>query len=102
MLDFAGLGDLIATSLSEHSHNRRFGEMLAEGRSLAYAEKKLGVLPEGVKALSAMKKLSVKYRTAMPVAGAILKVIEKKMKPRELVKDFMKIGTKKERKSCYG
>ena len=100
VLDFAGIGDLIATSLSEHSHNRRLGEMLAEGRSLAYAEKQLGVLPEGLKSLKAAAKLSKKYNVKMPVAGAILKVINKEMKPAELIKDFMETGTEHERKSC--
>ena len=100
VLDLAGLGDLIATSLSEHSHNRRFGEMIAEGRSLAYAEKQLGVLPEGLKALRAAEKLSKKYRVKMPVAGAILKIVEKKLRPSKLVESFMETGTEHERKSC--
>jgi len=94
VLDFAGLGDLIATSLSEHSHNRRFGEMLAEGRSLAYAEKKLGVLPEGLKALRAARILSKKYRRKMPVAEAILEVVEKKIKPKALIESFMDPGVR--------
>jgi len=100
VLDFAGLGDLIATSLSEHSHNRRFGEMLAEGRTLSYAEKQLGVLPEGLKALRAAAKLSKQYRVKMPVAGAILAVIDNKIRPSKLVADFMETGTEHERKSC--
>jgi glycerol-3-phosphate dehydrogenase (NAD(P)+) len=100
VLDFTGIGDLIATSLSEHSHNRRFGEMIAAGKSLAYAEKQLGVLPEGLKALRTAEKLSKKYRVKMPVAGAILKVIDKKMKPSKLIENFMETSVENERKSC--
>ena len=94
VLDVAGLGDLIATSLSEHSHNRRFGEMLAKGRSLDYAEKQLGVLPEGFKALRVAKRLSAKYRAKMPLADTILKIINKQLKPSKLVENFMDPGAR--------
>ncbi len=100
VLNLAGLGDLIATSLSEHSHNRRFGEMLADGKSLAYAEKILGVLPEGLKALRAAEKLSKKHRVKMPVAGAILNIIDKQLKPSKLIENLLETGTENERKSC--
>ena len=35
-LYLSGIGDLLATSLSEHSHNRGLGERLASGRSIRY------------------------------------------------------------------
>ncbi len=71
----AGLGDLIATSLSEHSHNRRLGELLAQGLSFEDARKKMGVLPEGERTLRVAVALSEKYHTSMPVARGILNVI---------------------------
>ncbi|NJP05815.1 MAG: hypothetical protein HC837_09440 [Chloroflexaceae bacterium] len=42
----AGLGDLLATSLSGHSHNRSLGERLAEGQTLDAIKTAMGVLPE--------------------------------------------------------
>jgi len=47
----AGLGDLLATSLSPYSHNRRFGELPAQGKSLAQIKTTRGLLPEKVKTL---------------------------------------------------
>ncbi len=88
----AGLGDLIATSLSEHSHNRKLGELLSKGLSFKEAQKKLGVLPEGVKTLRIAVYLSEKYHTPMPVARGILGVIEGSVSSSFLVKNFMKIG----------
>lgn len=88
----AGLGDLIATSLSEHSHNRRLGELLSQGYSFDQAQKEMGVLPEGVKTLRIAVYLSEKYHTPMPVARGILRVIEGELAPLSLVKNFMRIG----------
>jgi glycerol-3-phosphate dehydrogenase (NAD(P)+) len=88
----AGLGDLIATSLSEHSHNRRLGELLSKGLTFEQAKKELGVLPEGLRALLSATYLAEKYHTAMPVAEGILKVIDGKIKPQQLVEDFMFMG----------
>lgn len=88
----AGLGDLIATSLSEHSHNRRLGELLSQGYSFAQAQKIMGVLPEGVKTLKIAVYLSEKYHTPMPVARGILSVIERELEPLLLVENFMRIG----------
>jgi len=88
----AGLGDLIATSLSGHSHNRKLGELLSKGLSFEQAQKKMGVLPEGVKTLKVAVYLAEKYHIHMPVARGILNVIEGKMEPLSLVKNFMQIG----------
>lgn len=88
----AGLGDLIATSLSEHSHNRKLGELLSQGYSFEQAQKEMRVLPEGVKTLKIAVYLSEKYHTPMPVARGILSVIEGKLSPIFLVEKFMQIG----------
>ena len=86
----SGLGDLIATSLSEFSHNRRLGKLLSQGYSLDKAKKEMGNLPEGVKALKVVVYLAEKYSTPIPVAKEILQVIEGKLKPSLLVKNFMR------------
>jgi glycerol-3-phosphate dehydrogenase (NAD(P)+) len=64
----AGLGDLFATSLSEHSHNRRFGELLAGGRSPEAARAALGILPEGYNTLQVVLKIAGSRGIAVPVA----------------------------------
>jgi len=46
----AGLGDLVATGFSRDSHNRRFGQQLAAGQTVAEIRKEVGWLPEGVQA----------------------------------------------------
>lgn len=46
----AGLGDLVATGFSAHSHNRALGQRLAAGQSAKAIARKTGWLPEGVRA----------------------------------------------------
>ena len=88
----AGLGDLIATSLSQHSHNRKFGELLSKGLSAEAAQKKMGVLPEGLKALRIALYLGEKYHIPMPVAKGLSNVVAGELKAATLVDNFKRIG----------
>lgn len=88
----AGLGDLLATSLSEHSHNRRLGEMLSEGKNLEQAKQEMGILPEGIKVMRIAVYLSEKYHVAMPVAEGIHKSVDGGMSAKEFVDNFMLMG----------
>ncbi len=88
----AGLGDLIATCLSAHSHNRRLGYLLGKGHSFSEAQEKMGVLPEGIRTLRIAVYLAEKYHTPMPVARGVLGVMEGEFSAECLVRNFMKIG----------
>lgn len=81
----SGIGDLIATSLSDHSHNRSMGKRVAQGLSLAEIEKQMGVLPEGYHTLSRMLPLADELAVAMPLAKLLDAVIE----GREPVANFL-------------
>lgn len=74
-LYLSGMGDLLATSLSEHSHNRRFGELLASDKRLEEAREIMGVLPEGFNALQAVLYIAEKMHLSMPLAHGLLHVI---------------------------
>jgi glycerol-3-phosphate dehydrogenase (NAD(P)+) len=71
----AGLGDLLATSLSGQSHNRRLGELLATGQSIVEIETTQGLLPEGYQTLHTMLMLAEKVHTPVPLALGIWNVI---------------------------
>lgn len=88
--ELAGLGDLMATSLSAHSHNRRLGKLLSTGYSLAQAREKMGGLPEGVRNLRTAVTLSKKFRTPMPLARGIADVVDGAVKPAALINRFFK------------
>ena len=53
----AGMGDLVATGLAGASHNRKLGNMLADGETLDQIKARTGWLPEGVKATAALVRM---------------------------------------------
>lgn len=71
----AGLGDLIATGLSGDSHNRRFGEALARGRTAEDLKAETGWLPEGAQAVTAVCVLARAGKVAAPLAGWVRGVL---------------------------
>jgi glycerol-3-phosphate dehydrogenase (NAD(P)+) len=74
-LYLAGIGDLLATSLSSHSHNRHMGELLAKGLSLAQIEQEMGVAPEGYNTLKTTLYIAERLRISLPLARGLWDVI---------------------------
>lgn len=60
----AHLGDYETTLFSEYSHNRKYGEMMAQGA-------KFEKLAEGVMTAKAMKELGDKYNLELPITNAV-------------------------------
>jgi glycerol-3-phosphate dehydrogenase (NAD(P)+) len=89
-LYLAGIGDLLATSLSPHSHNRRMGELLAQGLTLPQVEKEMGVAPEGYNTLKSMLYLAEKLHVAMPLAKGLWDVIHGKYTAEKFITSFIR------------
>ncbi|PGM55654.1 NAD(P)H-dependent glycerol-3-phosphate dehydrogenase [Bacillus sp. AFS053548] len=62
------LGDYEATLFSMHSHNRKFGQAFAEGKSF-------DKLAEGVSTIKALKELSDQYDVELPICNALFEII---------------------------
>ncbi|NTU79032.1 MAG: NAD(P)H-dependent glycerol-3-phosphate dehydrogenase [Chloroflexales bacterium] len=71
----AGMGDLLATALSAQSHNRRLGEQIAAGRTVAEIEAASGLLPEGYQTLRLVLLLAEKIHVPAPLALGIWHVL---------------------------
>jgi glycerol-3-phosphate dehydrogenase (NAD(P)+) len=89
-LYLSGIGDLLATSLSGQSHNRRMGELLAQGLSLAQIEKEMGVAPEGYNTLKAMLYIAEKLHIAMPLAKGLWDVIHGRTTAEKFITSFIR------------
>jgi glycerol-3-phosphate dehydrogenase (NAD(P)+) len=89
-LYLSGIGDLLATSLSEHSHNRRMGELLAQGLSRAAIEQEMGVMPEGYNTLRSMLYIAEKMHVAMPLAKGLWDVINGRYSADKFIQSFMR------------
>lgn len=71
-----GMGDLIVTATSQHSRNRKFGELLGQGmtKDEAIAEVKMTV--EGVYSVKALYQLAKKHNLDLPIVTTIYEVLE--------------------------
>lgn len=89
IFDLAGLGDLIATSLSPASRNRRFGECLAEGLCRADALTKVNQVVEGVNAVKIMLALGKKFKIKLPLADTVYKIVWDQKDPAKELNKFL-------------
>lgn len=83
------LGDYQATLFSEHSHNRKFGEMFIQG-------KKYTKLAEGVATTRALVKLGEKYNVDLPITNAINSIVNKNKDPNKVLSELFLRSIKKE------
>lgn len=75
MSGLSGLGDLIVTTMSEHSRNRTFGTLLAKGLTPEQALVEVGAVVEGYKTAKSAHYLALKYDVDMPIIRAIYEVL---------------------------
>jgi glycerol-3-phosphate dehydrogenase (NAD(P)+) len=88
----AGIGDLITTSISPNSRNRKFGKLLAQGYSTEEALKKVGMEVEGVSMAKTIRKLS-KFNLYIPLVNFVASIIFDDVKNirEELIKTLNEI-----------
>ena len=71
----AGLGDLVLTTTSDLSRNRRLGLAVGRGESLEAASAALGQVAEGVKTAQAVAKLGREMGVDLPISQAVHSVL---------------------------
>lgn len=84
-MGLAGLGDLVLTCTDNQSRNRRFGLLLAEGKTPAEAAATIGQVVEGAKAAAEVLRLADRLGVDTPITREIAKVIAGEIKPVEAV-----------------
>ncbi len=80
------LGDYETTLFSKHSHNRKYGESLAQGEAF-------DKLAEGVYTASAMKLLGEKYNVDLPITNAVYRTVYEKRPPIEELSELFRRQT---------
>ena len=81
----AGMGDLIATSYSPLSRNRRLGELMARGLSLDAALAEIGETAEGATTTPAALRLAARLGVEMPIAEGLHGILYGGIAPRDAV-----------------
>lgn len=85
----SGLGDLIVTTLSEHSRNRRAGKLLARGYTKPEIEKELGMVVEGLDNIEVVYEMSKKLNIQTPITDSVYGILHGKIKPENISKMLM-------------
>jgi glycerol-3-phosphate dehydrogenase (NAD(P)+) len=82
-MGLAGLGDLVLTCTDNQSRNRRFGLLLAEGKTPDEAQQIIGQVVEGQKAAQEVLRFAGRLGVAVPITEVISRVIAGEIKPVE-------------------
>jgi len=90
----AGLGDLVLTCTGALSRNRRVGQGL--GRGLSLAEASAGLVAEGVRTTLAACALAEQEGIEMPIARQMKAVLYEGKTPREALEELMLRSLKRE------
>lgn len=85
----AGLGDLVVTCGSRHSRNRRFGELLAKGRSPAWIARHHRFVAEGVATSKAAVRLADRARVEIPIIREVHRIIDQGKSVRQAVESLL-------------
>lgn len=81
----AGIGDLIVTCMSNHSRNRRCGQLIGRGDSLEAAIEKIGMAVEGAWTIKAAEALRLTHQVEMPIVEQLYRVLYKGADPKQAV-----------------
>lgn len=85
----AGMGDLIATCVSNRSRNHRVGFGLAAGKSLEEIIEEMEEVAEGVNTTGAVLDLAAQNEIEMPIATQVGRVLYEGVNPREAMLTLM-------------
>ncbi len=91
-----GLGDLIVTCGSQHSRNRKAGELIAKGYSMEETKKQIGMTIESIDNIDAAYHLAQKYQVEMPIVETVYEVLYHGLNPKQAVEILMTRELKEE------
>lgn len=98
----AGMGDLVLTCTGGLSRNRRVGEKLGQGMTLAQILDDMNMVAEGVKTSESAYNLSKKLGLDMPITDQVYQVVHQNKPARDAVRDIMTRDLKPELLGLYG
>lgn len=82
----AYLGDLLVTSYSIHSRNRRLGLMIGHGCSVKTALNEMTMVAEGYFAADCIRHINTRHQVDMPIAQMVYEVLYEKASARKSMK----------------
>lgn len=84
----AYLGDLLVTSYSSFSRNRRLGQLIGHGCTVKSALNEMTMIAEGYFAAECIRHINEKHNVSMPIADMVYDVLYKRANPRRRMKEL--------------
>ena len=88
-LGLSGMGDLVATCMSNLSRNYQLGLNLGKGMSLSDAKLQVGQVAEGIRTLEVIRNESKRLDIKMPLVESMYNIIKQNASPDSLIKDLI-------------
>jgi glycerol-3-phosphate dehydrogenase (NAD(P)+) len=92
----SGIGDLVVTCGSQHSRNRRAGQMIGQGNKLEETLEAIGMVVEGIHTTRIVHQLALEMNIDMPITKACYRILYEGEKPRAEVEQLMRRQRKHE------
>ncbi|MCT4612728.1 MAG: NAD(P)-dependent glycerol-3-phosphate dehydrogenase [Clostridia bacterium] len=71
----SGYGDLIVTSISEHSRNKRAGKLIASGKTMQQVNEEIKMVVEGFESVKIAEKLKKTQCVNMPIQNVVYRIV---------------------------
>ena len=84
----AYMGDLLVTSYSNFSRNRRLGQLIGHGCTVKSALNEMTMVAEGYYASDCIRHINERHNIPMPIADMVYDVLYKKASPRKRMKEL--------------
>ena len=88
-LGLSGMGDLVATCMSNLSRNYQLGLNLGKGMTLPQAKAQVGQVTEGIRTLEVIRNESKRLDIKMPLVESMYNIIKQNATPDSLIKDLI-------------
>ena len=88
-LGLSGMGDLVATCMSNLSRNYQLGFNIGSGMTLLEAKNKVGQVAEGVRTLEIVRNESSRLNIKMPLVESMYNIIYEEASPESIIDDLI-------------
>jgi len=88
-LGLSGMGDLVATCMSNLSRNYQLGLNLGKGMTLLQAKVQVGQVAEGIRTLEVIRNESKRLDIKMPLVESMYNIIKQNASPDSLIEDLI-------------
>ena len=85
----SGAGDLVATCFSQHSRNRKTGELLAHGRSLNEIASTMGTVAEGIPTTQSAYECARRLQVDTPIIDQVYSLLYQQKSPARAMEELM-------------